>query len=205
MVEGKFSPGDGRVAGTVAAVTLELGHEAGLVEELVAFEHADRVPGPPVAEVRLYAMATRRVAAGPARERREQRVADDDRQARTPVLPGQEVITVDPRGAGGGLRFLHESEVCDGQLTLAVHRALPVTVAERVELLDVADGQPGLRPNPAAQAQLQCPVAVGIEQAEGRAGAAIGEVLAVRIRGWSEVTATMTASRLRTRRRGIES
>src|SRR5688572_18703464 len=168
VVEGKLRPGRACLAGTAAAVALELGHEAGFVQEFVAFEHADRVPGPPVAEVRLHSVAARRVAPCPARERRDDLPADDGRQSRTPVLPGQEVVTVDPRGAGRGLRFLHEPEVGDGQLALAIHRALPVTVAERVELLDVADGQPGLRPDPAAQAQLERRIAVGIEEAEGQ-------------------------------------
>ena len=48
-------------------------------------------------------------------------------------------------------------------------RELPrvaVLIGESIELLDVAEGQSGLRLHPVAQAEIERPVALGIERAE---------------------------------------
>jgi hypothetical protein len=50
----------------------------------------------------------------------------------------------------------------------AIRRALPVAVAERVELLDVANGEPGLGGDPAPQPELERRVSVRVQETGGQ-------------------------------------
>ena len=55
---------------------------------------------------------------------------------------------------------------------------MAAAVAERVELLDVADAQPGLLLDPGAQADLEGAMRQRVERTEGKSGAHIGLVVA---------------------------
>ena len=75
----------------------------------------------------------------------------------------------------------HQSEVGDRQhaRTVVVAAEVAIAVAEGVELLDVAELEPGLLAHPAAQAELERAVAFGVEAAERQrrlAGGAAGRL-----------------------------
>src|SRR5690606_14624444 len=79
------------------------------------------------------------------------------------VLPREELVVVDPRCAGRRLLLAHEREIRDRQQPLPLP-APPVAIAERIELLDVADPEPGLVTHPAPPAPLERRVAEWIER-----------------------------------------
>ena len=72
---------------------------------------------------------------------------------------------------------------------------MAAAVAEGVELLDIADGEPGLRLDPGAQADLEGAVRQRIERTERQAGAgvALAPSPATRMAGSSPSTATIAA------------
>src|SRR5690606_32138087 len=73
---------------------------------------------------------------------------------------------VDPRRARRRLLLAHEREVRDRQEPLA-DVGPPVAVAERIELLDVAELEPRAMAHPAAQSALEREVALGVERTRG--------------------------------------
>src|SRR5690606_17316850 len=86
-------------------------------------------------------------ASRPFHECRQDRVIDHDRLAAPPVLPGEKAIPVAPVRARQVLVVLdvyaREGEIADRddmRAGMAVAR-LPAAVAERVELLDIAERQ----------------------------------------------------------------
>ncbi len=170
VVEGKLDAGAAARACRQALVAAVFGHEFDFVEEFVALEDSDRVPGARVAKVRAHAVLAGSIAPGPARERRQQRFADGRRHPGASVFPGQQVVGVNPGGARCGLGFFDQPEVGNGEIACAILRALAVAIAERVELFDVADRESRLRRNPAPQSELQRRICVGVEEARRQGG-----------------------------------
>src|SRR5262249_2913986 len=127
-----------------------------------------------------------RLALRPGVERRQDGVIEDGGPVRAPVLPREEAGP--PREAGaagrkgcGAVGHAREGEVADRDGVRAAIAVLGVTaaVAERVELLDIADREAGLLLDPAAQADLEGVVCQRIErtrrQADQRAAVAGGQ------------------------------
>src|SRR5690606_9870803 len=147
-----------------AAVVKALGHELRLVQELVALEHPNRVPrrrrDP---ERHPDAGLAGIVAGGPLLQVRQDPFTEQRGWPGPVVLPREELVVVDPRCAGRRLLLAHEREIRDRQQPLPLP-APPVAIAERIELLDVADLEPGLVTHPAPQAPLERRVAEWIER-----------------------------------------
>ena len=100
------------------------------------------------------------------------------RPALAPVLPRKEAVPRLEAGAGcaqrgGVVGHAGEREIADRDHVRAgvVRPRMAAAVAERVELLDIADGERGLRRHPGAQADLEGAVRQRIERAERQAGA----------------------------------
>src|SRR5262249_668291 len=145
--------------------------ESGLVEQLVAVERLLLVPRAAADRKALTqplapAERARRIAARlmfcPGLERRQDRAVEDFGPPAAPVLPGKETVPRREPGAGGGERGAAlgpagEREVADRHRMwpLIAQLGVAAAVAERVELLDVADRKAGLRLDPAAQADLE--------------------------------------------------
>ena len=160
-----------------AAVAPDLLHQAGLVEQLVAVEDPFPVPGDatqpegdlaplPAAPAHGRALGLLR----PALQHWHDPLVQHARTAFAPVLPGEEPVDVVPGRAGSRRALLpDQGEVGDGDhpRTPGQLPRIAVTVAEGVELLDVAQLDPGLVPHPAAQAELHGPVLLRVEGTEG--------------------------------------
>src|SRR5690606_27385386 len=134
-------------------------------------EHADRVPRHRLDAERLaHSRLAQIVPAGPALQPRQDAGLQTIRPTGAMILPWEEVVTVDPGRAGRRLLLSNEREVCDRQEPLADVRT-PVAIAERIELLHVAELETGTMPNPAPQAALERRVGGGVERARrnGRA------------------------------------
>ena len=154
-----------------------LPHQAGLVEQFVALQRAHPVPrcareaegdvGPLGASQTLGARTFRR----PAGQRRHDAVVEHRGPAAAVVLPRQQVVHVRPGGAGERSGLVHQRQIGDRQHACAHGRVATgaVHVAERVELLHVAQVQAGLLVGEAAQRQLQRAVA-GARPAGGQPG-----------------------------------
>src|SRR5690606_38760670 len=141
-----------------------LGHEAGIVEQLIALKNALVGPRPGLeAEGELDAFLAE-LPKGFATRTRPclQRGLDDIKRlgsAVAPILPWKIIVPVLPRGMGkaGGARLLHEGEVGDRERMprIRVMGFGPVSVAEGVKLLHVTQGELRLLGNPAAQPHLK--------------------------------------------------
>src|SRR5262249_23939051 len=131
----------------------------------------------PLAPAERAGRIVARFALRPGLERRQDRAVEDRRRRAAPVLPGKEAVPRREPGAGRGERRAAlgpagEREIADR------HRMRPVVagngvaaaVAERVELLDVADRKASLRLDPAAQADLEGVMRERIERARRQAG-----------------------------------
>src|SRR5262249_59760179 len=137
-------------------------------DELVAVEHLLLVPraaaggktlAQPLAPAERAGRIVARLAPRPGVEGRQDGAVEDLRPARPPVLPGEEPVPRREAGAGpvqrvGALRAAGQRQVADRDDVRAAVAALglPAAVAEGVELLDIADREPALLPDPAAHA-----------------------------------------------------
>ena len=88
------------------------------------------------------------------------RLVEDRRTRLAPVLPRKEPVPRLEAGAGDAQRIVGhagEREIADRNHVRAgvVGARMAAAVAEGVELLDIADGQAGLRLDPGAQADLE--------------------------------------------------
>ena len=203
VVVGEFGPEFRPGLRAQPAIAFVFGDELRLVQELIALEHADRVPGPAAAEIHGDAPLARSVFAGPALERGGKRLGEGGRRTAAAVLPGKNVVIVEPGRPGRRLRFLDEAQVPDRQVPRIAGIPAAIAVPEGIKLLDIADREAGLRGDPAPQAQIERGIDFRVRGPEGRAGMPSPGWVVVKIRGSPAVTATMTASRLRDRRRGM--
>ena len=149
MIKAHRCPGRGPGCGAV--VDRVLRHPPGLVEQLVALEDADAVPGG--AEGDLYPFGVV-VIGRPRVECRSEILGQDGRLTLAVVLPGQQLVDADPPGVGEGRALTDEREVSDADRTSG-RFAAPVAVAERVELLGITEFETGLLTHASPQPQLQ--------------------------------------------------
>src|SRR5680860_717520 len=193
MVEGHRAPKLGQ-AGPLfcggTSVALGLSHEAGSVEELVAFEHLLLVPSPADAKADRYALRAAERARGLIGERRALRpfleprldlVGEDGGLPVAPVLPGEIGVPGRPvRPEQRIARPARQRQRADRECMRPSRVGVPAPVAERIELLHVAEVEPGLPLYPFAQADLERAVGTRGERPErkrvprartGRAGA----------------------------------
>src|SRR5215831_2168485 len=170
----------------LAAVAARLLDEARLVQELVAVEHLLLVPwaaarrealAQPLAPAERARGIVARLALRPGVERRQDRAVEDLGPPGAPVLPREEAVPRREAGAGRAQRFravgtAGERQVADRDHVRPAVAALgvPAAIAERVELLDIADREPGLLPDPAAQPDLEGVMRERIERAGRQAG-----------------------------------
>ena len=161
-----------------AAVAPGLVDQTGFVEQLVTVEHPVLVPRRAAqTESDVHPLAPpfgdRPLPLGfhPGSERGLELI-EQLRPSFAPVLPGQEVVPVEPAGAAGFGQtiFPHQREVPHGNdpRPAQTFARVAVTVAEGVELLDVPHLDARLLAHPAAQGQLEGAVAGGVEGTEGQ-------------------------------------
>src|ERR1700731_2764212 len=88
-----------------------------------------------------------------------------------PVLPGEELVGVEPARVPGdpALALAHQREVGhrDDARALRVFEPVSIAVAEGVELLDVAELEPGLLVHPAAQPAVERAIGLGLQGTKG--------------------------------------
>ena len=106
-------------------------------------------------------------------ERRGQDQFVDDRGSRLPpILPREVAVPVAPLGVGRACssRATRQREIADREHArpFARTRQMPAAIAERVELLDIAELQSGLLLHPVAQSRFQRAMRDRIERAEGQ-------------------------------------
>ena len=139
-----------------------LGNEARLEKQFVALQHELLVPRPPVeAEGDRGALqpVVPKVGIGrrldPVAQPRLQPLLDDGGRAEAMILPGKIGIPARPARFifAGGRLLAGQAKIADRDDLLAGAGA--VLVGEGVELLDIAERQPGLPLDPGAQARLQ--------------------------------------------------
>src|SRR6056297_43130 len=121
-----------------------LGDHADAVEQLVALQRPDAVPG--WAEGDGDPLPALVVRAGPRRQPGLQLV-HHVRAAVTVVLPGEELVDVRPAGARRRRGLVHQREVTDAQPARTARVGRPVPITEGVELLHVPEIQGGLLPD----------------------------------------------------------
>ena len=111
------------------------------------------------------------------------------------VFPREERVDVEPPGRALHERLLaDEGEIRDGDHAhLCAGERIAVEIAERVELLDVAELEARLFADPASKTELERPVLDGIERSEGKGGNPLGSCATVSTRGLSPVTARIAA------------
>src|SRR5690606_8426786 len=148
----------------LALVRVMLDDQYRLVHQLVSLEHADRIPrhrrhAARLADPRLPGLA----AARPALELRHHLRLERIGPAVAVVLPREEIVVIDPRGARRRLLLAHEREICDREEP-RVDVGPAVAIAERVELLDVAELEPGPVLDPAPKSPLERHVGVRVER-----------------------------------------
>src|SRR4029079_15372515 len=116
---------------------------------------------------------------------RQDDLVENVRPLLPPILPGEESVPGLEAGAGGVervdcLRHAGEGEIADRHDVRAgvVGARMAAAIAEGVELLHIADGEPGLGTHPRAQADLEGPMRGRVERTEwqSRAGAALAAV-----------------------------
>jgi len=153
----------------LAAVAARLVEQPGLVQQFEALEHlllvpmsiveAEADPQPLGAHQRALRARRRARPVGPFLQARQDLVAENGRPARAPILPWEIVVPAAPGGAPACRRFrmTGEREVADGDdvRTGIARLRMTAAVAECVELLHVAQLQPGLLLHPGPQADLE--------------------------------------------------
>ena len=159
---------------------------------------------------RRAARATSRAAAffppasAQATQGRGDGLVDEVGAALAMVLPGKMAMPVAPDGVEGGdvCAFGRQAEIADrdqaragGRIAELGLRQFAAEIAERVELLDIAGLEAGLRAHPVAQAEFEGAVALRVEPAVGQAGCAIGMACRKRVGRRLPSAATITADR----------
>jgi hypothetical protein len=162
-----------RVAGP--AVAPGFLDQARLVKKLVTLQNLLLVPGRTVeaeGETRpLAAQIGGHAAFGEGLQRRDDDGVDDCGAGFAPIFPGKIDIPVAPQRVGrlefaGGAR---QRQIADGNdaRAFAGLRQMAAAVAERIELLGIAEIEIGLLAHPGAQAAFQRAMAERIERSEG--------------------------------------
>src|SRR5665648_952456 len=161
-----------------AAVALRLLDEPRLVEQLIALQHLLLVPAGADAEADLEPFRSpqsprgvirRWWPLGPFLQPRLDFVRQDLGLAVPPVLPRQIRVPGRPMRAHHLLaRAARKREIADRERMRPAWLRVPPTVAEGVELLHIAELDPGLALHPFAQADLQRPVRARRERAKGQ-------------------------------------
>src|SRR5262245_9717635 len=170
----------------LAAVAPRLLDEARLVKQLVTVEHLLLVPGAaadrkaqaqPLAPGERALRIMAHLALRPGVERRQDGAIEDVGPAGAPVLPGKEAVPWREAGAGGAERGGAVGQAGERQIAdrdrvrpAVALLGMAAAIAERVELLDIADREAGLRLDPAAQADLEGVVLKRIERTGREAG-----------------------------------
>src|SRR6185369_8200182 len=112
----------------------------------------------------------------PASERWQYSIVEDGRPTLAPILPWKEIVPPPPARPGalqGGRRFFAlagEGEVADRKHVRAdvTGHGMAAAVAERIELLDVAELEGALFGDPRPQARLECAMRDRIKRPEGQ-------------------------------------